>query len=200
MGERQVTVDGITRTLLLPFLVTATQNPIDFQGTFPLPEAQLDRFLLALRLGYPDPTEEDLMLRNLQRQHPIDSIQPVLDGALLPALTAQVAEIHVDDTVRDYIIRIVGATRQHPSLTLGASPRGTLALFKASQALAALRGRDYVLPDDVKYLARPTLAHRIILHPDAALRGANADQIIAQVLNSVPLDLESNSSEKATTP
>jgi len=200
MGERQVTVDGVTRTLHRPFLVMATQNPIDFQGTFPLPEAQLDRFLLALRLGYPDPTEEDLMLRNLQRQHPIDSIQPVLDGALLPALTAQVAEIHVDDTVRDYIIRIVGATRQHPSLTLGASPRGTLALFKASQALAALRGRDYVLPDDVKYLARPTLAHRIILHPDAALRGANADQIIAQVLNSVPLDLESNSSEKATTP
>ena len=190
MGERQVTVDGVTRTLPRPFLVMATQNPVEFQGTFPLPEAQLDRFLLALRLGYPSPDEEDRILLNLQRQHPIDSIEPVCDGSQLPDLTALVVETHVDETVRDYIIRLTGATRQHPSLLLGVSPRGTLALFKASQALAALRGRDYVLPDDVKYLARPTLAHRLILHPDAALRGARSDQIIGDLLASVSLDLE----------
>ena len=190
MGERQVTVDGTTRTLPRPFLVMATQNPVEFQGTFPLPEAQLDRFLLALRLGYPTPDEEDRILLSLQRQHPIDSIEPVCDGSRLPDLTAQVVETHVDETIRDYIIRLTGATRHHPSLLLGVSPRGTLALFKASQALATLRGRDYVLPDDVKYLARPTLAHRLILHPDAALRGASADQLIGDLLASVSLDLE----------
>ena len=190
MGERQVTVDGATRTLPRPFLVMATQNPIEYEGTFPLPEAQLDRFLLTLQLGYPSPAEEDQILLNLQRQHPIESIEPVVDGAQLPALTAQVWDVHVDETVRDYIIRLVQATREHPSLALGASPRGTLALFKASQALAALRGRDYVLPDDVKRLVLPTLAHRIILDPEAGLRGAAAGQIIKQLLDSVPFEIE----------
>ena len=190
MGERQVTVDGVTRTLPRPFLVMATQNPIEFEGTFPLPEAQLDRFLLTLQLGYPSPAEEGQILLNLQRQHPIESIGPVVDGGQLPALTAQVWEAHVDDTVRDYIIRLVQASREHSSLTLGASPRGSLALFKASQALAALHGRDYVLPDDVKRLVLPGLAHRVILDPEAALRGATAGQIIKQLLNSVPLEIE----------
>jgi len=190
MGERQVTVDGVTRTLPRPFLVMATQNPIEYEGTFPLPEAQLDRFLLTLQLGYPSPAEEGQILLNLQRQHPIESIGPVVDGGELPALTAQVWEVHIDDTVRDYIIRLVQASREHPSLALGASPRGSLALFKASQALAALHGRDYVLPDDVKRLVLPTLAHRVILDPEAALRGATAGQIIKQLLNSVPLEIE----------
>ena len=190
MGERQVTVDGVTRTLPRPFLVMATQNPIEFEGTFPLPEAQLDRFLLTLQLGYPSPAEESQILLNLQRQHPIESIGPVVGGGQLPALTAQVWEAHVDDTVRDYIIRLVQASREHSSLALGASPRGSLALFKASQALAALHGRDYVLPDDVKRLVLPALAHRVILDPEAALRGATAGQIIKQLLNSVPLEIE----------
>ena len=189
MAERQVTVDGVTRPLPRPFLVMATQNPIEYEGTFPLPEAQLDRFLIRLRLGYPTPAEEERMLLALQRQHPIERIGPVVDGAQLPALTAQVWEVHVDETVRDYVIRLVQASRQHPGLSLGASPRGALALFKTAQARAALRGRDYVLPDDVKALALPALAHRLIVDPEAALRGVTAGRVVRELLESIPLEL-----------
>ncbi len=189
MGERQITVDGVTRVLPRPFLVLATQNPIEYEGTFPLPEAPLDRFLMRISLGYPSAADESQMLLNLRRRHPIEEIGQVVDGMQVPALAQQVWEVHVDDTVREYIVRLVEATRRHADLALGASPRGSLALFKTSQALAALRGRDYVLPDDVKKLAPLTLAHRCIVHPESSLRGKTAAGIIAQLLETVPLNL-----------
>jgi len=189
MGEGQVSVDGVTHTLLRPFLVLATQNPIEYEGTFPLPEAQLDRFLLRLSVGYPSVDDEGQMLLNLQRQHPIEMLKQVVDGSRLSALQRQVWEVHVDNTVRDYVVRLVHATRELADLALGSSPRGSLALFKAAQALAALRGRNYVLPDDVKFLVRPTLAHRLIVRPESALRGRTVDQVLDDLLERVPLDL-----------
>jgi MoxR-like ATPase len=189
MGEGQVTVDGITHHLQRPFLVLATQNPIEYEGTFPLPEAQLDRFLLRLSIGYPAPQEEGQILLNLQREHPITAIGQVVDGRQLLELERAVWEVHVDDTVRDYVVRLVGATRQHPDLALGASPRGSLALFKTAQALAALRGRDFVLPDDVKVLAVPALAHRLIVRPESALRGYTALSILGDLLRTTPLHI-----------
>lgn len=189
MGERQVTVDGVTRALPRPFIVLATQNPIEYEGTFPLPEAQLDRFLIKMRLGYLPAQAEGQMLLNLQRQHPITTVEAVFDGARLPALAEQVWEVHVDETVRDYIIRLVQATRSQPDLLLGASPRGSLALYKTSQAWAALHGRDYVLPDDVKKLAPLTLPHRCLVHPESALRGRTASAIVDELLTQVSLEL-----------
>ncbi len=190
MGERQVTVDGVTRALPRPFIVLATQNPIEYEGTFPLPEAQLDRFLIKMQLGYLPAAAEGQMLLNLQRQHPISTIEAVFDGARLPELSQQVWEVHVDETVRDYIVRLVQATRGQADLLLGASPRGSLALYKTSQAWAALHGRDYVLPDDVKRLAPLTLAHRCLVHPESALRGRTATAIVDELLAQVPLELE----------
>jgi MoxR-like ATPase len=189
MGEGQVSVDGVTHILAHPFFVLATQNPIEYEGTFPLPEAQLDRFLLRLSLGYPSVDDESQILLNLQRQHPIEALEPVVDGSHLPDLQRQVWEVHVDDTVRDYAVRLVHATREHTDLALGASPRGSLALFKTAQALAAVRGRSYVLPDDVKPLVRPALAHRLIIRPESALRGRTADLVLDDLVERVPLDL-----------
>ncbi len=189
MGERQVTVDGVTRPLARPFMVLATQNPIEYEGTFPLPEAQLDRFLLKLSLGYLDTEEEKGLLLHLRRQHPIDSLQPVSDGDQILPLAEQVWNVHVDDTVRDYVVRLVQATRRHPDLMLGASPRGSLALYKTGQALAALRGRAYVLPDDIKLLAPLALAHRCIVRPESALRGRTAALIVQEILAETPLDI-----------
>ncbi len=189
MGERQVTVDGVTRPLARPFMVLATQNPIEYEGTFPLPEAQLDRFLLKLSLGYLNMEEEKGLLLHLRREHPIETLQPVTAGAQILPLAEQVWDIHVDDTVRDYVVRLVQATRQHPDLMLGASPRGSLALYKTSQALAALRGRSYVLPDDVKLLAPLALAHRCIVRPESALRGRTAALAVQQILAETPLDI-----------
>jgi MoxR-like ATPase len=189
MGEGQVTVDGVTYPLSRPFLVLATQNPIEYEGTFPLPEAQLDRFLLKLTVGYPSPQDEGQILVNLQREHPITVIEQVVDGARLLDLHRQVWEVHVDDTVREYIVRLIHATRNHADLALGASPRGSLALFKTAQALAALRGRDYVLPDDVKELAVPTLVHRLIVRPESALRGYTAASVLDDLLQATPLDI-----------
>jgi MoxR-like ATPase len=189
MGEGQVTVDGVTRALARPFLVLATQNPIEYEGTFPLPEAQLDRFFLRLRLGYPTVEEEKRVVLNLQRRHPIESLQPTADGCELAQLQAQVWEVHVDDTVQDYILRLIGATRSHADLALGASPRGTLALFKAAQAYAALQGRDFVLPDDVKRLAAPVLEHRLIVSPESSLRGRTASWVMKDILQQTGLDI-----------
>ncbi len=189
MGEGQITVDGVTHSLNQPFLVLATQNPIEYEGTFPLPEAQLDRFLLKLSLGYPSPEDESQILLNLQREHPIASVNQVVDGTRLLELQRVVWEVHIDDTVRDYIVRLIHATRGHADLALGASPRGSLALFKTSQALAALRGRDFVLPDDVKTLAAPTLVHRLIVRPESALRGYSADRVLSYLLKATPLDI-----------
>ena len=189
MGERQVTVDGITRPLERPFFVIATQNPIEYEGTFPLPEAQLDRFFLKLTLGYLDERYESQMLLNLGRAHPIESLEAVVDGGRILDLSREVWDVHVDDTVRDYIIALVFATRGHNDLILGASPRGSHTLYRAAQTYAALQGRDYVLPDDVKRLAAPVLAHRCIVHPESALRGVTVADILSDILARTPLGI-----------
>ncbi len=189
MGERQVTVDGLTRPLPRPFFVMATQNPIEYEGTFPLPEAQLDRFFMKLSLGYLDEETESQMLLNLGREHPIESLQPIAAGERTPELARAVWEIHIDDTVRDYIVRLVSATRRQPQLILGASPRASHALYRGSQAYAAIRGRDYVLPDDVKRLAPAILSHRCLLHPESALRGATVQDVISRILEETPLEI-----------
>jgi MoxR-like ATPase len=195
MQERQVTVEGVTHPVGAPFIVLATQNPIEFEGTFPLPEAQLDRFLMRLSLGYPEPDDEIQVVRNLRKRHPIDSIGPLAatNGASpaeqLAAAADQISDVHVDETLERYCLGIVRATRSHPDVALGASTRGTLALYKTSQALAALRGRDYVLPEDVKTLVPLTLAHRIIVRPESQLRGRSAGQILAEILEKTELDV-----------
>lgn len=189
MQEQQVTVDGVTRALPRPFLVLATQNPVEYEGTFPLPEAQLDRFLISLSLGYPSPQDERQLLVNLRREHPITHLEKVVNDGDLLALQHQIWDVHVDDTLQEYIVNLAAATRAHDDLTLGISPRGSLALFKASQALAAIRGRDHVIPDDIKYLAPVTMAHRLIVKPETQLRGASAQTILADILLNTPLDL-----------
>jgi MoxR-like ATPase len=189
MQERQVTVDGITRPLPSPFLVVATQNPIEFAGTFPLPEAELDRFLIRLTIGYPAEGDETQMLRNLRKQHPIDTIGPVADGAELLQLHDTVTDVHVDESLEQYILAIVRATRNHPDLALGASPRGSLALYKTAQALAALRGRDYVIPDDVKMMVQLALCHRLIVRPESQLRGRSGEMILREIVDQTALDL-----------
>ncbi|HWQ14562.1 MAG TPA: MoxR family ATPase [Roseiflexaceae bacterium] len=189
MGEGQVTVDGVTRPLAQPFLVLATQNPVEFEGTFPLPEAQLDRFLVEVALGYPTPEEELRMLAALEGAHPIGSIGPVADGTQLPALQEAVWGVHVDTTLREYVVRLATTTRQHPDLALGASPRATFALFRATQAYAALAGRDYALPDDVKALAGPVWRHRLLLKPESALRGRTTAAVLEGILAETLLDV-----------
>ena len=189
MQEQQVTVDGVTRPLPAPFLVLATQNPIEYEGTFPLPEAQLDRFLIRLSLGYPDSEDEGQMLRNLRKQHPIESIGQVVDGTEILNLHDAVTDIHVDQSLEEYILGIVRATRAHPDLALGASPRGSLALYKMAQALAALQGRDYAIPDDVKTLVPLTLAHRLIIKPESQLRGRTAEAILNEILETIELNI-----------
>jgi MoxR-like ATPase len=185
MGEGRVTVDGVTHRLGPPFLVIATQNPIDHEGTFPLPEAQLDRFLMRFSLGYPTLDEELKMLELLQRGHPIDSLEPVVTADELFECQQAVREIYVDDKVRRYLMQIVHDTRAHDDVNLGGSPRASIALFRTSQAMAAMRGRNYVLPDDVKRVAGPVLVHRMILKPESRLRkvtpGAVVDEIIAEI-------------------
>lgn len=189
MGERQVTVDGVTRALARPFFVIATQNPVEYEGTFPLPEAQLDRFFMRLSLGYLNEAYESQMLLNLGGQHPIEMLDSVVDGLELARLSPQVWNVHVDETVRDYIVRLVFATRRQKDLVLGASPRGSHALYRGAQAFAALQGRDYALPDDVKRLAEPVLAHRCMLEPESALRGASVRDILTTILQDVPLEI-----------
>jgi MoxR-like ATPase len=189
MQEQQVTTDGVTRALPRPFLVLATQNPIEYEGTFPLPEAQLDRFIMRLSLGYPSPQDERQILINLWREHPITKLEQVVDGIELLALQKLVWDVHVDTTLQDYIVALSGATRSHPDLALGVSPRGSLALFKAAQAYAAVNGREHVLPDDIKYLVPYTLPHRLIVKPEAQLRGRTAASILEDVLEQTALDL-----------
>ena len=189
MQEQQVTVDGETRLLPRPFLVLATQNPIEYEGTFPLPEAQLDRFLMRLSLGYPSSEDERQILINLWREHPITRLGKVVDGLELLALQQQVWDVHVDETLQAYVVALVAATRTHPDLALGVSPRGSLALFKAAQALAAVRGRDHVRPDDIKFLVPVTLSHRLIIKPEAELRGRSVGSILEEILQKTPLSL-----------
>jgi MoxR-like ATPase len=189
MQERQVSAEGQTRPLPDPFLVIATQNPIEFEGTFPLPEAQLDRFLIRMPVGYTTEAEEIQLLRNLRKAHPIDAVHPIVDAAELPPLYDVVTDIHVDETLERYIVEIVRATRDSPEIAVGASPRGSLALYKTSQALAAIRGRDYVIPEDIKEMAPLALPHRLIVKPESMLRGRAPETILADILQAVPLDL-----------
>ena len=191
MQEQQVTVDGVTRDLPRPFLVLATQNPVEYEGTFPLPEAQLDRFLMRLSIGYPSRADERQILVNLWREHPITKIGKVVDGQNLSALQRRVWDVNVDETLQDYIVNLAEATRTHPDLSLGVSPRGSLALLKSAQALAAVRGRDYVIPEDIKTLAPLTLPHRLIVKPEAELRGRTARTILDDILEKTTLDLGS---------
>lgn len=189
MGEHQVTVDGVTRKLGQPFFVLATQNPVEYEGTFPLPEAQLDRFFMKLSLGYLDEATESQMLINLGGIHPIEELTEVVDGTRLPELAQRIWQVHVDETIRDYIVRLAFATRAHKDLILGASPRGSHALYRASQAYAALQGRDYVLPDDVKRLALSILSHRCLVHPESALRGITTESLMMNILKETALEL-----------
>jgi MoxR-like ATPase len=185
MAERRVSADGQTYTLKPPFLVIATQNPIDHEGTFPLPEAQLDRFLIRLSLGYPALEEEGRMLQRLQHGHPIDDLSPVASAAEVLACQEVVREVHVDDKLRLYILEIVQGTRTHDDLQLGGSPRASIALFRTAQAYAAINGRSFVLPDDVKRMVQPVLAHRIILRPESRLRKVTAAALLHEIVADV---------------
>ncbi len=188
MEERQATIDGITYPMPDPFLVIATQNPIEYEGTFALPEAQLDRFMLRIRLGYPEPLEEVVILDEQKRAHPLEEVEEVCPADQLTELQRLVREVYVDSTVADYIVRLVNATRLHPDVYLGASPRGSIALYRAGQALAGLLGRDYVIPDDVKALAEPALAHRLIIKTSSTIHDVSAAHVVRELLDSVPVE------------
>jgi MoxR-like ATPase len=184
MAERRVSVDGTTYDLTPPFLVIATQNPVDHEGTFPLPEAQLDRFLIRLNLGYPSAEEEASMLGRLQLKHPIDDLKPVVSAEDVLECQQAVRAVRVDDKLCRYIVELIGRTREHPDVLLGGSPRASLALHRASQAVAAIRGQDFVTPDDVKRMAPAVLGHRIILKPESRLRKVTTRSVIEEVLDS----------------
>jgi len=188
MEERQATIDGTTWPMPDPFIVIATQNPIEYEGTFALPEAQLDRFMLRLRLGYPQPIEEIVILDEQKRTHPLEDLSEVCSVDELREMQEAVREIYVDSTVSDYIVRLVNGTRNHPDVYLGASPRGSIALYRAGQALAGLLGRDYVIPDDIKALAEPALAHRVIIKTSSTIHDVQAGQVIRELLDSISID------------
>jgi MoxR-like ATPase len=185
MAEGRVTVDGVTHELSPPFLVIATQNPIDHEGTFPLPEAQLDRFLMRFNLGYPAFDDEIKMLEMLQQKHPVNDLQAVLSAEELVACQQAIRGVHVDLKVRQYLMQIVHLTRENEDLALGGSPRASIALFRASQAMAAIRGRGFVQPDDVKRIAAPVLTHRLILKPESRLRKLTTDQVVKEVIDEI---------------
>ncbi len=187
MQERQSTVDGETYPLPSPFLVIATQNPIELEGTFPLPEAQMDRFLMQIRLGYPSEAEEDEILLRYEKGDPLIDLAPVIDPGALVAMQEAVRLIHVNQDVRHYMLQMVRATRTHAAVQLGVSPRGTLALYRASQALAALRGRDYVIPSDIQTLAPYLLTHRIHIAAQTRLRGRTAQEVVADIADTIPV-------------
>jgi MoxR-like ATPase len=189
MEEDQITVDGDTYKLPKPFMIMATQNPVEYEGTYPLPESQLDRFLIKANLGYPSYQEEMEILDRLEKRHPISKIKQVFNIEDLVQLRDYVVKVHIDDTLKDYIVKVVQATRTHADIALGASPRGSLGLMKCSKAMAGLMGRNFVIPDDIKSLARPILAHRLVLKPEAHLKGRKAENIIDEVLTRIPLNL-----------
>jgi MoxR-like ATPase len=200
MEERQATIDGVTHKMPEPFLVIGTQNPIEYEGTFALPEAQLDRFMLRLRLGYPAPLEEIVILDEQKRTHPLDDIAEVATVDELRQMQVGIREIYVDSAISDYIVRLVNESRNHPDVYLGASPRGSLALYRAGQAYAALAGRDYVIPDDIKALAVPALAHRLIVKTAATVRDVGPERIVNEMLESVPIESPMARAEKPGVP
>ena len=187
MEETQITIDGVTYRLPEPFMVMATQNPIEYEGTFPLPEAQLDRFMMNIKLGYPKVSDEMNILDTHQYHHPLDDLEQIMIAEELVLIQRQIRSIHVDPSIREYIVAIANATRNHNNIYLGSSPRGSLALYRASQALAAIRGRGYVIPDDVKLLTKPTLAHRLIVTPAARVRAITSTSVLDEILQSVPV-------------
>jgi MoxR-like ATPase len=187
MEERQITVDGVTYSMEQPFLVLATQNPIEYEGTFPLPEAQLDRFMLRVSLGYPSDQDEITMLERQQHVHPINTLEQVVSSEELVGAQQNIRDVYIDSLVKEYIVRLVKTTRKHPDVYLGASPRGSIALYRTGQARAALEGRDYVLPDDIKALAMITLAHRLIISPSARIKNVDPRAVIQEILDSTPV-------------
>jgi MoxR-like ATPase len=190
MQELQVTAEGETKPLPRPFMLMATQNPIELEGTFPLPEAQLDRFLLKVSLGYPSPDDDHVLLARFRQDDPLEELKPVVSSEELTRIQAECRRIHVTADVEDYIIRLTHATREHPSLQLGASPRAMMALYRASQALAALRGRAFTIPDDVKYLLPFVLTHRVIPMAESHLHGHTVEETLGEILESVPVPVE----------
>jgi MoxR-like ATPase len=190
MEERQVTVDGTTRSVPLPFLVVATQNPVELEGTFPLPEAQLDRFLLRVTIGYPEVEEEREVLRRFRTVDPLEELKPVVTGADILTLSAACRHVYISPAIETYILSVVRATRNNPALSLGASPRGSLALARTAQVLAAVRGRAFVIPDDVQLLSVPTLAHRLILSSQSRLHGKGVPDVLQSVIEQVPVPVE----------
>jgi MoxR-like ATPase len=190
MQERQVTADGVTRILARPFIVLATQNPIELEGTFPLPEAQVDRFLLRVAIGYPTQAEENTILERFRAGDPLPDLKPVSQPEEILALQQERRQVRVETSIRDYIVSITRATRQNNDIQLGASPRATLALYQSAQAWAAINGREYVLPDDVKRLAPHVLCHRMLISPQAQLRGRNAQELISDIVTTVPVPVE----------
>jgi len=191
MQERQVTVDVETMALPRPFLVIATQNPIELEGTFPLPEAQVDRFLIKIVIGYPSVEDENTIMLRFQHTNPLDTLQPVIGAADILAMQAQVRQVRVEESVRRYIVDVARATREHKDVMVGVSPRGTMALYHTAQALAAIRGRDYVIPDDVKVLAPNVLIHRIIINPKTRLRGRTQTDVIRDIVEAVAVPVAS---------
>jgi MoxR-like ATPase len=191
MGEGQVSADGLTYPLANPFMVLATQNPIEFEGTFPLPEAQMDRFLLRLHIGYPSTEDEDAMMQMQQLNHPIDELNQVVDGKHILEIQQLIRKVHVVENIRQYILNLVQVTRDHPALALGASPRGSLGLFRTAQALAALQGRDFVIPDDIKQIAAPCLAHRLTMNPEHILSGESTDDVIQEIVTTLDVPMSS---------
>ena len=187
MGEQQVTIDGVTRRLEPPFTVIATQNPLEYEGTYPLPESQMDRFLMRVQVGYPDPASEDAILAARRATEPVDLLGPVADKAMLRWMSERLEEVHVSGPLRSYLLEVAGATRRHPGLSLGLSPRGVLALLRVARARAASLGRDFVSPDDVKALAPAMLPHRLLPKPDSRVRGLRSDDIVTEIIDSVPV-------------
>ena len=190
MQERQITVDGETLALPRPFMVLATQNPIELEGTFPLPEAQIDRFLMRVALGYPTEAEEHDILLRYEREDPLEDLEPIVESDQILELRDAVRRIRVTDPVRSYLVSVTRGTRENPAVDLGVSPRGTLALYRTSQALAALRGRDFVIPDDIKHLAPAVLTHRIIISSETRLRGRTAEEVVKDIVDQVPVPVE----------
>jgi MoxR-like ATPase len=190
MQERQITVDIETKRLPRPFLVLATQNPIELEGTFPLPEAQIDRFLMRLAIGYPTEYEENDILLRFEREDPLETLEAVVDTDTILEMQRGVRRVKVEQSVREYVVNVARSTREYEEVDLGVSPRGTMALYHTSQAWAALRGRDYVIPDDVKFLAPHVLTHRILISPQTRLRGRRPDEVVAEIVDTVPVPVE----------
>lgn len=190
MQERQVTIDGVSHPLPRPFLVLATQNPVELEGTFPLPEAQVDRFLLRVAIGYPSQEEENTILERFRLSDPLPELQAVTHPEEIRQMQQERRQVRVEDSLRDYIVRVSRTTRQHPDIELGASPRASLALYQAAQAWAAIHNRDFILPDDIKQLAPSVLCHRMMIAPQAQLRGRKVEEMVADIVASVPVPVE----------